>query len=502
MPPIRTKNTTDNTIAWSDAEDSTFAPIIRESAPKAFLDLPALQLTCLESDEDDYASQLPVEQARLSRSSGKFYRKPSVVLIRAPRKPSSQQCETITVNGHVLKPTIVFDTFWRWCAERKSIDDRRRAGEPFPWTEDEIMKTKFFCNTYRVLDKTSQFIIVEVVQKGSQDPGEIVFRVFLFSIFTKIETWQWLEKKLGSITWRDYSQERYIEVLEKRAQTHTLYTGAFQSPGPKWDYQETYKNHLLLLQTVMDNDLAGKLGKFKRMEEAYAYIASFPSMGDFKAYQLLLNLSYSSVINFSGNDFVIPGIGAVSGLVKMFGKSIENAAKVDPNIRIAVIRYMMETQQQHFCRLGLQFSGLGPNRLPMELADMEHAICEVDKYARKAHPNIVDNKNGRLELRRKWTPSNDPYPATPVFPDAWSHARRNITRRCHKVPAVQKRWAVENIVTHRVVQGRTECNVHWYGYSSNSDTWEPVETLFEDTPEIVNAYWKKHFGKCYSMAHL
>ncbi|KAJ3986947.1 hypothetical protein F5890DRAFT_1500691 [Lentinula detonsa] len=502
MPPIRTKNTTDNTIACSDAEDSTFAPIIRESAPKAFLDLPALQLTCLESEHDDYASQLPVEQARLSRSSGKFYRKPSVVLIRAPRKPSSQQCETITVNGHVLKPTIVFDTFWRWCAERKSIDDRRRAGEPFPWTEDEIMKTKFFCNTYRVLDKTSQFIIVEVVQKGSQDPGEIVFRVFLFSIFTKIETWQWLEKKLGSITWRDFSQERYIEVLEKRAQTHTLYTGAFQSPGPKWDYQETYKNHLLLLQTVMDNDLAGKLGKFKRMEEAYAYIASFPSMGDFKAYQLLLNLSYSSVINFSGNDFVIPGIGAVSGLVKMFGKSIENAAKVDPNIRIAVIRYMMETQQQHFCRLGLQFSGLGPDRLPMELADMEHAICEVDKYARKAHPNIVDNKKGRSELRRKWTPSSDPYPATPVFPDAWSHARRNITRRCHKVPTVQKRWAVENIVTHRVVQGRTECNVHWYGYSSKSDTWEPVETLFEDTPEIVNAYWKKHFGKCYSMAHL
>ncbi|KAJ3972443.1 hypothetical protein EV361DRAFT_970861 [Lentinula raphanica] len=355
------------------------------------------------------------------------------------------------------------------------------------WTNDKVLRTKFFCNTYRVLDKTSQFIIAEVVQKGSQEPVEIVFRVFLFSIFTKIETWQWLEERLGSITWKDYSRERYTALLAKRAQTHTLYTGAFQSPGPKWEYQETYRNHLLLLETIMANDLAGKLQKFKTMGDAYAYIASFPSMGDFKSYQLLLNLSYSSVINFSGNDFVIPGIGAVSGLAKMFGKSIEEAARVDPNVRIAVIRYMMETQQQHFRRLNLDFSGLGPDQLPMELADIEHAICEVDKYSRKVHPHIVDNKNKRTELRRNWTPSGDPYPAKPVLPDAWSHARRKITKSCVRIPAVEKRWAVEKILTHRIIKGRTEFNVHWYGYSSKDDTWEPVETLFEDTPEMIKS---------------
>ncbi|KAJ4481024.1 hypothetical protein J3R30DRAFT_3287712 [Lentinula aciculospora] len=456
-------------------------------------------------NDGDYATQLPIKQARLSHSSRKFYREYLPAPIRARRKPSlsdpsSPQFKNITVNGNVLTPTIVFDTFWRWCAERKSIDDRRRAGKPAPWTEDPIMQTKFFCNTYRVLDKTSQFIITKVIQEGSQKPVEIVFRVFLFNIFTKIETWQWLEQKLGTITWKDYNQESYIKVLEERARAHTLYTGAFQSPGPKWDFPETYKNHLLLLECFMNNDLAGKLQKFKSMEEGYAFIASFPSMGDFKSYQLLLNLSYSSVINFSGKDFVIPGIGAVSGLGKMFGKSIENVAKYDPNIRIAVIRYMMETQQQHFHRLGLEFSGLGPNHLPMELADIEHAICEVDKYARKAHPWIADKKNGRSELRRKWTASNDPYNATLVLPDAWSHARRTITRRCNKIPVVQKRWAVEKIVAHRVNRGRTVFNVRWYGYAAKDDTWEPAATLFEDTPEIVNAYWKKHFGKSYSLA--
>ena len=40
--------------------------------------------------------------------------------------------EPITINGVLLRPTVAFDTFWRFAAERKAIDDRRRAGEPAP----------------------------------------------------------------------------------------------------------------------------------------------------------------------------------------------------------------------------------------------------------------------------------------------------------------------------------------------------------------------------------
>ena len=94
-----------------------------------------------------------------------------------------------------------------------------------------------------------------------------------------------------------------------------LYTGAFQKPGPKWEYKETWRN----LETLMSNDLAGRLQEFKSMADAYAFIRGFPGKGDFNSYQLLLNLSYSSLLNFSGNDFVVPGLGAVSGLKKLFG---------------------------------------------------------------------------------------------------------------------------------------------------------------------------------------
>jgi hypothetical protein len=40
--------------------------------------------------------------------------------------------EPITVCGIELRPTVAFDTFWRVAAERKAMDDRRRAGLPAP----------------------------------------------------------------------------------------------------------------------------------------------------------------------------------------------------------------------------------------------------------------------------------------------------------------------------------------------------------------------------------
>jgi hypothetical protein len=40
---------------------------------------------------------------------------------------------SVTIKDIALKPTPVFDAFWYWVAERKAIDDRRRAGEPAPY---------------------------------------------------------------------------------------------------------------------------------------------------------------------------------------------------------------------------------------------------------------------------------------------------------------------------------------------------------------------------------
>ena len=356
------------------------------------------------------------------------------------------------------------------------------------WTDDPILQKFHFCNTFRVLDKVSQYIIREVIEKGSQEPQELVFRITLFNLFTKIETWELLTRELGPLTWPRYNRNDYQRVLNRaKKEGMTLYTGAFQKPAPHFNFSEAHMNHLCLLEMLMENDLAGRLLNAKYMADVYEYLISFPSMGAFSTYQLMLNLSYSDVLNFSNMDFVVPGPGASSGLSKMFGHSMKRAKGAVPDIEEAIIRWLAKHQNAHFKRLGLEFSGLGPYHLPMDLADIEHLLCEVDKYSRVAHPEL---KGKRTELRGLFKPSPAIYPAKPNLPKSWSNpGRRMVQIRPGGPPVVEKRYVVSRIGAHRDGQNGMEYKVFWSGYCDSEATWEPEESLKADAPVAVEEYW-------------
>jgi len=336
-------------------------------------------------------------------------------------------------------------------------------------------------------------MIREVIEKGPEDPMEVVFRITLFNLFTKIETWELLKKKLGPLTWARYTRESYGKVLTAAKNAgRTLYTGAFQKPAPSFDYAEAHMNHLCLLEILMENDLAGRLLNAEFMADVYEYLISFPSMGEFSTYQLILGLSYSKLLNFSDLDFVIPGPGAISGLQKMFGAQKMIAAKARmPTIEDGIIRWLAEHQDQEFERLGIEFSGLGPDHLPIGLADIEHLLCEVDKYSRIKHPQF---KGKRTEIRRVFHPAKGIYPRKPILPKAWIHPARNIVRiRPGGPPVVEKRYEIKKIGDHRKVRDRLEFKVYWRGYPDSDATWEPKCSLAADVPIILKEYMDKYY---------
>lgn len=87
----------------------------------------------------------------------------------------------------------VFDSYWEFAAERQAIFFRRIANEPVPWTDDQILLAFRFTNAYRASDRVSQYLIRNVIYTGSYSLEEQVFRILLFKLFNKIETWQLLE---------------------------------------------------------------------------------------------------------------------------------------------------------------------------------------------------------------------------------------------------------------------------------------------------------------------
>ena len=103
----------------------------------------------------------------------------------------------IVVSGRELRPTPVFDTYWRFAAARQALYEARLRGAAWPWTNDPILRRHRFTNCYRAADRVSQFLISNVIYSGPQQPEEIAFRTLLFKVFNRISTWQLLESALG-----------------------------------------------------------------------------------------------------------------------------------------------------------------------------------------------------------------------------------------------------------------------------------------------------------------
>jgi len=143
------------------------------------------------------------------------------------------------------------------------------------------------------------------------------------------------------------------------------------------------------------------------MREVFDVLRGYPGIGDFFAFQLLVDINYSTVIDFDEMDFVVAGPGARDGLRKCFGPGARG-------IEADLIRYMSDTQEGHFVRLELRFAGLNGRRL--QLIDCQNLFCEVDKYARLAHPEIT-GYSGRTRIKQRFKPVDQPVGSW--FPPKW-----------------------------------------------------------------------------------
>src|SRR3546814_14846980 len=67
---------------------------------------------------------------------------------------------------------------------------------------------------------------------------------------------------------------------------------------------------------LMKDGIAGKILAMRSLRELYELLVSVESFGPFLAFQLTIDLNYSSALNFDEAEFVVPGPGALDGTSK------------------------------------------------------------------------------------------------------------------------------------------------------------------------------------------
>lgn len=310
----------------------------------------------------------------------------------------------------MIKTNKVYDAYWQFAYNRQNAFLNRYYGYDQPWVQDAIIQTYKFTNAYRVLDRVSQYLIKNVIyRQGDYTSDDIVFRILLFKVFNKIETWQYLEECLGDIRYSNFNEAKYCELLEELISNNKrIYSAAYIMPSgtSAFGFSQKHKNNLALLRFMMEDGVPSKLARARSLKEVYEILLFYPTIGPFLAFQYAIDINYSELCDFSEMSFVVAGPGAQSGIRKCFN----NSGHSDEYL----IRWTAEHQYEEFFRRGLNFPTLYGREL--QLIDCQNLFCETDKYSRVLFPEI-EGKHNRTKIKQKFTPNNQKIEL--FFPPKW-----------------------------------------------------------------------------------
>lgn len=262
-----------------------------------------------------------------------------------------------------------------WMEERQRIYLKRQAGEPWPWTKDEVLRQFRFCNTYREQDRETVWLREHWLKPYADHPN----LWFAVALFRQINWSPTLEELGFPETWDPARVESVMEARKERGDK--LYTSAYMLPShgeiSKAHYT-VYKVLDSLWQRVVTNSeaLPWQLlwgSSPVSLRQAHAWLCGFYSFGGFLAYEVVTDWRHTRYLENAPDIYTWanPGPGAKKGLCRLLG--------------IAVTERLTPAEQLEYMRQTFMWIDASRDRtlLPtLEMRDIEHSLCELQKYLR------------------------------------------------------------------------------------------------------------------------
>jgi hypothetical protein len=288
------------------------------------------------------------------------------------------------------KPATQLAAFMK---ERHRIYLKKQAGKPAPWTDDPVLQQYRFCNVYRELDTVTIWIRENIREPFADNP----FLWFMLCMARRINlpatleeimadkkgAWpQWVAPKAGKALGAavgKWDPERLVKLLDDRtARGEPVYTGAYMITAEtgaahkgKTKSRTTACSNLLPLwqqAATIEPELHHTL------QRAFgAILGQGFAWGPFMTYEVVTDLRHTRYLRNAPDTltWANAGPGAIRGLNRLFDRPLTAQLK------------SAETCYEMHRLLAYIQARVWPKDWPvLELRDIEHSLCEYDKWKR------------------------------------------------------------------------------------------------------------------------
>lgn len=298
--------------------------------------------------------------------------------------------------------------FFAFARERHAMYLKRSAGLPGPWTADLTLQSVRFTNIFRELDRTTIWLRRNIRDPLRADPW-VVPAVIIARWFNRIETLEvmapyltspWLGREIG-----DYDLLlKCVEKSVRKAIPHGPWvTGSYMVCSRQAGRGRTKLDKLSGLLSYSRDMLEwwDREGRafFRRkpsLQAAHAELVRLDGLAGFTAYEVVTDLRWTEAVNPHDRfEWAYAGPGATRGGSRVLHKEpdrlSESAWRDQETLRQLMVRLLKMSRDPRYWPQG------HPDWPVWELREVEHTLCEYDKYER------VRREQGQPKRRYDWT---------------------------------------------------------------------------------------------------
>jgi hypothetical protein len=280
-----------------------------------------------------------------------------------------------------------FEPFFEFARKRQDAFLKKDSEANPPYSDDPILQNWYFTNVYRENDKTTVWFREEV-RRDIQLTPEVIPATMLFRWFNRINIGETIFKQLNLMTERtpfqDYIQDNDINALKASIRnahpTGPYVNGAYiikahNGMDKLSGVLQAFHNAMEFMNRKYDREdgfrtLADHMIAEPSMERATRFFAEIPYLGMFMAYEIVCDLRYTAYLHHAPDKmtWANPGPGARRGLNRLVGNH--------PDVPLGGIPYIVKRMKE------LLDASPRYGWTDWEMREVEHTLCEFDKYER------------------------------------------------------------------------------------------------------------------------